>query len=60
MSDNNGCLIALGVFGFCIIILLCSLIDGNIKAGFFILGCLVVIAIIVWLMGIFFGNKSQS
>lgn len=59
MSDNNGCLILLGVFGFCVIILLCSLIDGNVMAGFFTVGCLAVIAIIVWLMGMFTGNKSQ-
>ncbi len=59
MSDNNGCLILLGVFGFCIIILLCSLIDGNVMVGFFILGCIAVIAIIVWLISLFSGNKSQ-
>ena len=59
MRDNDGCLIALGVFGFCIIILLCGLIDGNIKASFFGLGCMAVIAIIVWLICIFFNNKSQ-
>ena len=59
MSDNNGCLILLGVFGFCIIILLCSLIDGNVMVGFYILGFLAVIAVIVWLMGMFTGNKGQ-
>ena len=59
MSDNNGCLILLEVFGFCIIILLCSLIDGNVMVGFFILGCLAVIAVIVWLISLFSGNKSQ-
>ena len=59
MSDNNGCLIVLGVLGFCLIILLCSLIDGNIKAGLFVLGLCVVIAAIVWLISLFSGNKSQ-
>ena len=59
MSDNNGCLILLGAFGFCIIILLCSLIDGNVMVGFFILGILAVIAVIVLLISLFSGNKSQ-
>lgn len=59
MSDNNGCLILLGIFGFCVIILLCSLIDGNVMVGFYILGFLAVIAIIVWLISLFSGNKSQ-
>ena len=59
MKDNVSIVqVLLGVLGLCVIIGLCGLIDGNMGAALFTVGCVVVIVLLIAVLAIINHFKS--